>query len=304
MSETTNIGWTNHTASPWFGCTEVDECCTNCYSREMTQNRFARFMREAYRKAAYTDWETMPVWGVKSPRVLAKSFWKDIYKWNAAAKGASIRPRTFTSMIDWLDDMPAGIVNQSGGKDSIVGVVGFYLKTIFETPNLDHLLLTKRPENFWTRLKDVRELFGKAPSINDAFCCWLDNWLNGDSPHNVWFGYTAGTRKAWIERYDITKHIPCKVRWVSAEPLLEALDFHDIVADNQIAQSHVLDWIVIGGESGSKRRDKGVEILCQLAEQAHRCGCKVFVKQDCAFLPGQQGRIPDHIWSMKQFPTV
>lgn len=60
--------------------------------------------------------------------------------------------------------------------------------------------------------------------------------------------------------------------------------------------------MIVGGESGPKRRDCGVEAICDLARQASTAGIPTFVKQDCALRPGQQGRIPDDVWALKQFP--
>lgn len=204
--------------------------------------------------------------------------------------GHYFRPRCFTSLMDWLDDRAP------------IDFFGDYLQVIRETTNLNHLTLTKRPQNFVPRLKAVIEHYGKAPSANDAFCAWVENWLAGDSPANVWFGYTAGTKATWLKRYEIARNIPAAVLWCSAEPLLESLDFHDIVQDEAVPNSHMLDWIVIGGESGKNRREIPIEHITELAQQAQHCGCKVFVKQDTAFKSGQQGRIPDAIWAMKQFP--
>lgn len=299
MSIKTGISWCHHTASPWFVCTEVDECCANCYARVMTQTKFAAFIRLAYKRAGYAEWETMPVWGKHAPRVMAQSFWKNFEKWNGQAKKAGEHRRVFTSLMDWLDDMPAGVIYQDGARTSVASIVGDYLKTIYETPWLTHLMLTKRPENFRQRLKEVMELWG-LNSGNDSFVAWLENWLDGTSaPGNVWFGWTAGTKEMWKERHEIARDIPAQVRWCSAEPLLEDLSFEDI-------EPCIFDWIVIGGESGKGRRDppNAENSIISLANNARMRMIKTFVKQDCAFLPGMQGRLPPEIFAIKEFPDV
>lgn len=63
-------------------------------------------------------------------------------------------------------------------------------------------------------------------------------------------------------------------------------------------------WIIVGGESGKSRRDCGVEAICDVARQCHEAGIPVFVKQDCALRPGQQGRIPPDVWALKEFPVL
>ena len=42
MSDTTRIQWCDHTASPWYGCTEVSSGCANCYARTLAQCRMRK----------------------------------------------------------------------------------------------------------------------------------------------------------------------------------------------------------------------------------------------------------------------
>lgn len=315
MSKESKIGWTHHTSSPWFICTEVDECCTNCYAREWTKRNFQPFIRAAYKKAGLKDWETLPVWGNKAPRVLSRSFWKEIYKWNKEAMEARERRRTFTSLMDWLDSFPAGIIDLDGNRLEPAEARSRYLRVIHQTENLDHLLLTKRPEVWRSSLEECVDWIGRTGEFKyreklAATEWWgtlkmISDWLNGSAPDQVWFGYTAGTKDKWIERYNIAKDIPAKVTWCSAEPLLEDLDFRDILADESIPHSHFLDWLVIGGESGKKLRNEK-EVANQierLARQAQTCKCKVYVKQDAARMSGQRGRLSEEIWALKEFPN-
>jgi hypothetical protein len=64
----------------------------------------------------------------------------------------------------------------------------------------------------------------------------------------------------------------------------------------------MIDQVIIGGESGRKRRDCGIDAITKSVQLSLNAGVRVFVKQDCALLPGQQGRIPKDIWDLKQFP--
>ncbi len=262
MAETTGIKWATHTASPWFGCTEVSPGCAHCYARELTlQHKWAG-------------------WGDSSPRVPSKGFWRDAYKWNRRAAGANQRPRVFTSLMDWLDP-----------KVPIEWLAEF-LKVIYETPHLDWLLLTKRPELYADRMRSVLTHFAEVGGHDTAD--WLIDWRDGESPTNVWVGVTCEDRKRADERIPILWRIPARVRWVSVEPLLETFQI-DV---------KLLDWAVIGGESGPKRRDCGVGAIISIADQCKWAGVPVFVKQDCALRPGQQGRIPDDIWALKEFPNA
>lgn len=301
MSKETNISWCDHTASPWLICTEVDECCANCYARVLTERHHARTIREAYRKAGFADWQTKPLWGKNATRVLTKGFWKDALGWNRNAAKQGTQPKMFTSLMDPWDDMPAGIIDQDGLFLEVSEVRARFLRLVFDTPNLLWLLLTKRPENWLGAVRDAADFLSSQgdKDLSDK----LKGWAAGDyCPENIWFGYTAGTWTQWVGRHEISWNIPAVVHWCSAEPLLEYLYFHDILRDHEAASSHNLDWIVIGGESGPKRRDVGALAIEALARDAQDHGCKVFVKQDVALMPGMKGRITDEIWAMKEFP--
>lgn len=71
MGEVTGIGWTDHTWSPWWGCTKVSVgdhgACVNCYA-------------EALDKRVGDDH-----WGVGKPRrEMSEAHWKAPLKWNVA----------------------------------------------------------------------------------------------------------------------------------------------------------------------------------------------------------------------------
>src|SRR5690606_34537603 len=93
---------------------------------------------------------------------------------------------------------------------------------IEQTPWLDWLLLTKRPQN-------VRRM---AP--------WKVNW-----PTNVWLGTTAENQKHANSRVPHLLDSPARIHFVSAEPLLGPLS---------IAAWRGIDWVIAGGESGHHAR--------------------------------------------------
>lgn len=246
-----------------------------------------------------------------------KGFWEDAYRWNRQAWICETcgkfhnahsrclgtrghRPRMFTSLMDWLDPMVP------------VEWLADFLKVIHDCQNLDFLLLTKRPENWEHQLNLAWEkMTGKEKE-------WVYQWLltngrewlkNRDSrmPRNIWFGVTVENQAMADKRIPELLRIPAKMRWLSVEPLLESIDFGAVpgglVSPIYQNRRNKIDWIVIGGESGAKRRDCGVEAIVNVAEQCKAAGVPCFVKQDCARKPGQQGRIPNDIWAIKQFPN-
>lgn len=293
MSKDTKISWAHSTASPWFGCTEVSPGCIHCYAREMTLKR---------------KWAG---WGDASPRVKSKGFWNDIPRWNRQASPVGKqhplypieRPRIFPSLMDWLDP-----------KVPIEWLADF-LRIIHDTPNLDWLLLTKRPELWRERVYSayIHMLCEWGRSNAESECRnWLVAWFQNDTPPpNVWIGVTCEDQKRADKRIPELLKIPARVRFLSVEPLLEKVDLlhqiitprnHTMLDKPELPNWPKIHWVIVGGESGSKRRDCGVEAICDVARQCVAAGVPVWVKQDTAQKPGQQGRIPEDVWRLKQLP--
>lgn len=91
MGEVTGIGWTDHTWSPWWGCTRVSVgehgACVNCYA-------------EALDKRVGGDH-----WGVGKPRrEMSEKHWAVPSKWNASALAADEPRLVFPSMCDPFDN--------------------------------------------------------------------------------------------------------------------------------------------------------------------------------------------------------
>jgi hypothetical protein len=83
----------------------------------------------------------------------------------------------------------------------------------------------------------------------------------------------------------------------SCESLVARVDLRPWLAAGQ------LGWCITGGESGgAKRREMSISWLESIAGQCRAAGVPVFTKQDPGPRPGMQGRIPDAIWALKQFP--
>jgi len=121
-------------------------------------------------------------------------------------------------------------------------------KLIAATPNLDWQLLTKRPQNF-------------------NFLPWA---ADGVPWKNVWLGVSAENVKEAERRIPLLRAWNATVKFVSAEPLLEdisAVDFSGI------------DWIIIGGESGSNARPMKTEWVRSLIASAEKAGGQIWVKQ-------------------------
>jgi len=124
-------------------------------------------------------------------------------------------------------------------------------------------ILTKRPER-------MLEYFDwKAGQIKNA---GYDS-INGkyyELPDRVWLGVTIENKDVICERLTALELVPAKVKFLSIEPLLEDLGGIDLTN---------IDWVIIGCESGAKRRECKIEWVEKLVENARKDNTKVFVKQ-------------------------
>jgi len=122
-----------------------------------------------------------------------------------------------------------------------------------ESPNATFLLLTKRPD-------DMR-----------LFIHWWFNHPRANKLTNIIPGVTVENQETADERiWELSKmaeYFP--MLWVSAEPLLGPIDW----------KWPDIDQLVIGCESGPKRRPMDIEWAENLVEQTLDAGVKVFVKQ-------------------------
>lgn len=249
MSKDSKVSWCRHTFNAWWGCTKVpgDPACANCYA-------------EAFAKRTGDK-----VWGANKPRrFFSDAYWDGPLTWNNSAGLSGERHRVFcSSMADVFED-----------RCDLDEHRGRLWKLIDATPNLDWLLLTKRPENI-------------GPMLD---CGW----------ENLWLGTTAVTQEHLDLRVpELLKH-RAAVHFVSIEPQQELIDVSHYLEFDRTGPPW-LDWVIAGGESGPKRRKLDLAWIESLRDQCRAAGTAFFCKQDSALRPGQQGRIPDELW-VQEFP--
>lgn len=276
MSDTTKIQWADATFNPWIGCTKVSLGCKNCYAENTTRARVLRSQGQ----------ET---WGKGATRNrTSAATWREPVKWNAAAQASGKRPRIFPSLCDWLDD------------EVTIRWLADFLKLVHDTPHLDWLLLTKRPENWRRRIEAV--WIGATPLT--AFSVWLAKWLGSrmlyegkQPPANVWLGTSVENQETADKRIPALHKIPAKVRFLSVEPMLGPIDLKlpafkalatmalpcggRVVTDNPttVLYGEPIHWAIFGGESGKAARPCHVEWIAEGLRQCRDAGVAAFVKQ-------------------------
>jgi protein gp37 len=152
---------------------------------------------------------------------------------------------------------------------------------------------------------------------DDALWCGP---LDGPLP-NVWCGVSVENQKWADTRIPALAETPAAVRFLSCEPLLGPVDLspwlgtaHECAgvpmpSGSIPPRAHtvdcctnpVLDWVIVGGESGPGHRPMDIAWLESIAGQCRDAGVPVWVKQDSGPRAGQQGRIPDDLW-VHEFP--
>jgi protein gp37 len=264
MSDTTTIEWATASWSPWEGCTKVSAGCANCYA-ETRNHRFG-----------------MDNWGKGKPRRrTSAAYWKKPLAWEREKRESKDtcgiqRPRIFPSLCDWLDD------------EVPIEWLADFLRLIHDTPNLDWLLLTKRPENFEARMEQVWKKAASDAASGIAF-----DWLRGNLiPANVWLGASVENQRCADERIPQLLRIPAKLRFLSVEPMLEAVSFRpkcDTLAEklHALTSGHAcrpamldgIHWVIVGGESGPGARPCNVDWVRSIVRQCQSAGVPCFVKQ-------------------------
>lgn len=248
LSDTTKIQWADATWNPWIGCTKVSAGCAHCYAENTTR---ARVLRSQGRET----------WGKGAQRSrTSEAYWRQPEKWDSVAQACGQRPRVFPSLCDWLDD------------EVPVEWLADFLKLIYDTPNVRWLLLTKRPENFESRLMDVRKLWAPIGNCDREYGYKLDGWVyfQHRPPKNVWIGVSVENQATADKRIPELLKIPAAIRFLSCEPLLERLGAFHLSG---------IAWAIIGGESGPKARPCNIEWIRSILDECARAGVACFVKQ-------------------------
>lgn len=277
MSETTQISYADHTWSPWRGCEYVSPGCANCYAATLAKRCGLDCYGKGKPRIKTKDWKKPRRWNKQA----ALSMCGDCDPCVAGHPGqcavGGYHPRVFVSLCDPFDDAVP------------IEWLADFLQLIYDTPNLTWLLLTKRPENWKPRWREL--MIGTVTTRAMA-----RHWLEWNGPPNVWLGVTCENQELADKRIPLLMDIPAKVRWISFEPLLGPI-MPPTLRDGTW-------WSVIGGESGAKHRPCDPRWITCLADHFKADQVPIWIKQDSARFPGQQGRIPDEYWDLEQLPKL
>ena len=258
MSATTSIQWTDKTWNPIRGCSVVSPGCVNCYAMKMAH----RFSKPGMAFAGLTkQTKAGPQWTGEIQLV----------------EGALLEPlswkkpqRVFVNSMSDLfhEDVPDEFIER------VFSVMALAEQHTFQ-------ILTKRPERmrawFAARRFDVK---GAAilQTEQTGECLYAHPW----PLPNVWIGVSCEDQQRANERITLLLQIPAAIRFISAEPLIGAIDLEVVPIPDRSPHfwaAPALDWVIIGGESGPGARPFDLQWARTLITQCRDAHVPVFCKQ-------------------------
>jgi len=274
MAATTGIEWTDATWNPVTGCTKVSPGCKSCYAKVMHKRLTAmglpKYQQPFSVVTTHEDALTVPLHWRKPRRIFVNSM-SDLFH------------------VDVPDEFIA----------RVFAVMALCPQHTFQ-------LLTKRPERM-ARYCAGRSGCWLFPHMDRVFKLptgrtfprYPDRW----PLPNVILGVSVEDQQRADERIPHLLATPAALHFLSAEPLLGELDLTNIRYCRD-GREHCLDalrgewatgrpnyptlsgdggprlgWIVVGAESGPKRRPTDIAWIRSLRDQAVSAGIPFMLKQ-------------------------
>lgn len=268
---TTKIQWTDETINPIVGCSKISAGCENCYAA--TAAKSARLQQfEQYKLVGNWDGTVQFV----ESQLLKPLSWKQpkmIFLFSMAD------PFHVNVPDEWIHRVMAMILLCPQHTFQILTKRSERMMNYFNQPNLWEVW-TIIAENL---LQIAEPKFRGTVNLNRHFS-------NRNMPKNLWLGVSVENQKAADSRIKHLRHTNATVRFLSCEPLLEPITLFDV--DGTVSQSFiefwpremqypadVIDWVIVGGESGAKARPCHLDWIRSIVKQCQSAEIPVFVKQ-------------------------
>ncbi len=308
MSEKSTIAWTDSTINFWSGCTKVSPGCANCYA----EARDKRHMIEPVSHWGKGAPRLKHKGAVKDALAFNRQPWicdecgEPRQRPEEICPECESQPTHYTSPItkvhrrrifslslgDWLDD------------EVPIEWLAEMLDTIRQCDQVTWILCTKRPENFTDRLMEVANDQADDDGEHSTLLgAWIDEWLMGVKiPSNIILLTSVENQEQADIRIPQLLRIPAACRGLSLEPLLGGVDLelqhgcrgcnhpgNIVIHWNEHGRCSIcngsghepsgIDWLIIGGESGTNARPCNVDWIRRLVAQGKCAGVATFVKQ-------------------------
>lgn len=258
MSKTT-IAWTEETNNIWRGCTRESEGCDNCYITSTFPFRMEKIQWNGEGVGSTTGVRFFPQ---RIPQLMA---------------GLTPRRRFLNSLSDtW---------HAHAGRDLIARTFA----AMVLAPQHNFQFPTKRPRrqrrvlsspDFWEAvLEHAKDLAPLSPAYRKGLVDIPDSL--SEVPAHIWVGVSVENQKAADLRIPELQRTPAATRWLSCEPLIGPLNLDGMLRG--------IDWVVLGGESGSRARRMDPRWAIDVWRQCEEAGVPFFFKQAGRILAGEWG---------------
>ena len=281
MADNTKIEWCDATLNLWHGCTKVSTGCKNCYAEALNDGRFNKGN-----------------WGPGGVRRETKSWAATLRAISRRAKAEGRRLRVFCqSMSDTFEGPETMGGRESENWATVRRLQDELLSAVLEHPELDFLLLTKRPENVLgvCHRHDDPDGLGGGP-----------RW---EFPPNLWLGTSVEDQAAADARIPHLLNVPARVRFLSCEPLLGPVrlnyvapepwnggdgsdgetwidslrgvrEYEDSVGHGEDDPGAAIHWVIGGFESGANARPGHPDWAKSLRDQCEATSVSFHWKQN------------------------
>jgi protein gp37 len=263
MADKTGIEWTEATWNPITGCDRVSEGCDHCYAATLAKRLKAmgnpRYQRDGDSRTSgpgfgvtlHHDQIPLPLrW--RHPRVVFVNSMSDLFH----------------------DAVPVEFI------EDVFAVMA-------ATPRHTFQILTKRPG----RMASVLNRQSFLPRVHTKASQHLKEPFAA-SPRsgilaNVWLGTSVENQKWANVRIPKLLDTPSYVRFLSCEPLLDALNLEPWIS---AFDGRGIHWVIVGGESGPGARPMNPRWVRSLLRQCTAAEVPFFLKQWGGRTPKAGGR--------------
>lgn len=296
MSENTKIEWADHTFNPWIGCTKVGPGCDNCYA-----------------KADFEDRRHRVVWGAGQARSRTKT-WGDPVRWNnqheAFFAQHGRRQRVFCASLadvfdnavpdDWRDDL-LKLIRATPNLDWLlltkrIGNAREYLAkwpsmpwpnvwigaTIVNQEEADRDIPKLLAVPAAKRFLSMEPLLGPVDILK-----WLDPWTCADCSFHGSENDCGpdGCEKCGEQDAFGTEDVckSCGADDQAAKPSCPLCRSHRSFERDYgfkfDSEKKLIDWVIVGGESGPNARPMHPDWARSLRDQCQAAGVPFLFKQ-------------------------
>ncbi|KQZ81905.1 hypothetical protein ASD64_09125 [Mesorhizobium sp. Root157] len=312
MADHSHIEWTDATWNPVTGCSVVSPGCTNCYAMKLAGTRL---QHHPSREGLTRDSKAGPVW---TGEVRFNEQWLDQpLRWKSPRMiFVCAHGDLFHESVpdEWIDRVFAVMALAPQHTFQVLTKRAARMRAYLASDDTKRRIYELACDWAVTGVANVVLI---APGIADPglMPSWprvhLDQW----PLPNVWLGVSAEDQQRANERIPALLATPSAVRFVSAEPLLGAIDFEQAWYGENALDSECwgdcawcdkgypalhncqrgkgdwekgrsgLDWIIVGGESGRDARPMHPDWARSIRDQCAAAGVPFFFKQWGSWAP-------------------